>query len=711
MFFLLIAVSQFFPPLKVGFLFTYVAPLAIVLLITIIKEAVDDIKRYQRDKEQNSQKFKKVTSKGLEDITSAEIKVGDLIQLEKDERVPADMILLYTSDKSNSIFLRTDQLDGETDWKLRKPVNITQEIGDPKKLVTENGFIIADPPSKQIYYFKGLLTIQLGTYTKKEALSLEQTMWANTVLASSLAVGMVVFTGKETRAQKNSSNPQNKTGAIDMEINLISKALFIFMFVCALIIVALNGFPGTLSVNLINIFRFLLLLSSIIPISLRVNLDFAKIIYSYKISNDDNIQGTIARNSTMPEELGRIQYLFTDKTGTLTQNEMIFKQICFESGNFTDESMEELGSILEDECRKSNGPMKDVEDNMINMIHSDSDRTKRKFRRNRNNVIRDAITALGLCHNVTPVEENGETVFQASSPDEVALVKFSESLKMRLNQRSQLRMQIINSDGKPEDYAILANFPFSSETKRMGILLKHLESERIIFYLKGAEVIMENKVQENSRAFLRETCENLASTGLRTLVISQKYITTDEYENWNKRYELAKTEMDNREAKVQKIVEELEEGMEFLCVTGVEDKLQVEVTDTIESLRNGGVQIWMLTGDKVETATCIAISTGLKAKNQKFFYMKELRTHNEVESKLKEFEEMTDTVLVIDGNTMHIALEPSMEKFFFQVASKVTSYINLLVAFCSVLQMLPNSKDFDCKRDENLYYYEDLLNW
>jgi phospholipid-translocating ATPase len=670
LFFLLIAVSQFFPPLRVGFLFTYVAPLAIVLAITIIKEAVDDFKRYQRDKEANNQKFKKVTKNGLVEITSAEIKVGDIIQLEKDERVPADMVLLYTSDKSNSIFLRTDQLDGETDWKLRKPVNITQEIGDPIRIAGEDGYIIADPPSKQIYYFKGLITMQLGTYTKKEALSLEQTMWANTVLASSLAVGIVIFTGRETRAQKNSSNPQNKIGAIDLEINLISKALFIFMFVCALIIVALNGFPGTFSVNMVNIFRFLLLLSSIIPISLRVNLDFAKIIYSYKISNDDNILGTIARNSTMPEELGRIQYLFTDKTGTLTQNEMIFKQICFESGNFTDESLEELGSILEDECRKSNGPMKDVEDNIINMIHSDSERNKRKFRRNRNNVIRDAITALALCHNVTPVEENGETVFQASSPDEVALVKFAESLKMKLSQRSQLRMQILNSDGKPEDYAILANFPFSSETKRMGILLKHLESERIIFYLKGAEVIMENKVQENSRAYLRETCENLASTGLRTLVISQKYITHEEYESWNKKYELAKTEMENREAKVQKIIEELEEGMEFLCVTGVEDKLQVEVTDTIESLRNGGVQIWMLTGDKVETATCIAISTGLKAKSQKFFFMKELKTHNEVEAKLKEFEEMTDTLLVIDGNTMHIALEPSMEKFFFEIASK-----------------------------------------
>lgn len=547
LFFLLIAISQIFPPLRVGFLFTYVAPLAIVLCITIIKEAVDDIKRYKRDKEANNQKFNKISKTGLVEITAAEIKVGDIIQIKKDERIPADMILLYTTEKGNSIFLRTDQLDGETDWKLRKPVAVTQSIGNPMKIASEDAYLLADPPSKQIYYFNGLFMIQQGTYSKKEALSLEQTMWANTVLASSMAVGIVVYTGRETRSQKNSSEPQTKFGAIDLEINAISKALFVFMLVCAVAIVALSGFPGTLGVNIVNIFRFLLLMASIIPISLRVNLDFAKIVYSYNISNDENIKDTIARNSTIPEELGRIQYLFTDKTGTLTQNEMIFKQICFESGNFNEDSLDALGSILEDECKKSNGPLKDVEDNILNMIQNEQT-VKRRFRRNCNNVIRDAITALSLCHNVTPVEETeGEKTYQASSPDEVALVKFAETLKMTLTERSQMRIQIMNAYNQPEDYEILANFPFSSETKRMGILLKHLESGRMVFYLKGAEVIMENKVQENSRPFLRETCENLASTGLRTLVISQKYVSYEEYDRWCKRYEIAKTEMEDRE--------------------------------------------------------------------------------------------------------------------------------------------------------------------
>ena len=683
LFFLLIAISQAVPQLRVGFLFTYVAPLSIVLGITICKEGYDDYQRYLRDKELNETLFNKVTFNGIIKIKAEEIKTGDIIQLNKNERVPADMVFLHTTDKSKTIFLRTDQLDGETDWKLRKPVATTQELNDVRKLINEDYYLIVDPPTKHIYQFKGVFVMQVGSNelnVKKEGLTLEQTLWANTIIASSNATGIVIYTGRETRTQKNNSEPQPKFGSIDLEINAISKALFVFMFLCSIAIVAMSGFPGTLEVNIINIFRFLLLLSSIIPISLRVNLDFAKIIYSYKINTDENIPGTIARNSQIPEELGRIQYLFSDKTGTLTQNEMIFKQICFESGTFTEDSLEELTSIVKDECKKSVGPLKDVEDKLnqlstVERCNTNNKTIKKNFRRNRNNVIRDTITALGLCHNVTPTYEDGIKGYQASSPDEIALVKFSESININLSKRSQTTIKLINAADEEENYEILANFPFSSETKRMGILVRNMETNRIIFYLKGAEVVMEEKVQENSRAFLRETCENLASTGLRTLVISQKYISEAEFQVWNKKYQNAKTEMEDREGKIRKVVDELEENMEFLCVTGVEDKLQVDVTDSIESLRNAGIQIWMLTGDKVETATCIAISTGLKSKTQKLFYMKELKTDVEVENHLKQYSKMTDTVLVIDGNTMNIALLPENEQLFFEIASKAPAVV------------------------------------
>ena len=126
LFFLLIALSQFVPALKVGYLFTYIAPLAFVLMITLVKEAVDDIQRFRKDKALNNKKYESLNRDGTWAIkTSAMMKVGDIIKVSQNERFPADCLLLYTTEKNGSVFIRTDQLDGETDWKLRKAVAVT----------------------------------------------------------------------------------------------------------------------------------------------------------------------------------------------------------------------------------------------------------------------------------------------------------------------------------------------------------------------------------------------------------------------------------------------------------------------------------------------------------------------------------------------------------------------------------------------------------
>lgn len=126
LFFLLIALSQFVPALKVGYLFTYIAPLAFVLMITLVKEAVDDIQRFRKDKALNNKKYESLNRDGTWTIkTSAMMKVGDIIKVSQNERFPADCLLLYTTEKNGSVFIRTDQLDGETDWKLRKAVAVT----------------------------------------------------------------------------------------------------------------------------------------------------------------------------------------------------------------------------------------------------------------------------------------------------------------------------------------------------------------------------------------------------------------------------------------------------------------------------------------------------------------------------------------------------------------------------------------------------------
>ena len=106
---------------------SFVAPLVFVVAVTMIKEAYDDYKRILRDREINETKYERIDmTKGLiTDTTSESLRVGDLIKVRANERAPADMVIMYTTEKTGTFFIRTDQLDGETDWKLRQPLHLT----------------------------------------------------------------------------------------------------------------------------------------------------------------------------------------------------------------------------------------------------------------------------------------------------------------------------------------------------------------------------------------------------------------------------------------------------------------------------------------------------------------------------------------------------------------------------------------------------------
>lgn len=218
----------------------------------------------------------------------------------------------------------------------------------------------------------------------------------------------------------------------------------------------------------------------------------------------------------------------------------------------------------------------------------------------------EAVQALALCHNVTPVYEEEQTedvslqveadqqsqqtvVYQASSPDEVALVTWTESVGLTLVKRDLNSMQLRAPNGTILEYTILHIFPFTSETKRMGIILKDQQSGEVIFYLKGADVVMQSIVQYND--WLEEECGNLAREGLRTLVVAKKVLTEDQYQEFQSRYHQAKMSVQDRNMKVQAVVESLERDMELLCMTGVEDRLQENVRPTLELLRNAGIKV------------------------------------------------------------------------------------------------------------------------
>lgn len=323
LFFAILALSQIVQVLRVGFLITYISPLIFVLCVTFGKEFFDDFKRFRRDREMNRKTYKKILREGnFADVMSSDLVVGDIIQLSAGERVPADLILLHTDQKNGSVFIKTDQLDGETDWKLRKAIPYTQKMhSSGHNLASLPDTILAEKPHKDIYSFKGRLTYDGG----RESLSLENTLWANTSLTAGNIIALVAYTGKETRSQLNNRSARAKFGILDIEVDRLAKILFVLMvFLATLTWLANFQFNSMFYVVII---RYIILYASIIPISLRVNLDIAKLIYCSWITQDKEIPETIARNSTIPEELGRIEYLFSDKTGTLTQNFMIFKKL------------------------------------------------------------------------------------------------------------------------------------------------------------------------------------------------------------------------------------------------------------------------------------------------------------------------------------------------------------------------------------------------
>ncbi|XP_040841085.1 probable phospholipid-transporting ATPase IIB isoform X3 [Ochotona curzoniae] len=675
LYFLVVSCSQFVPALKIGYLYTYWAPLGFVLAVTIIREAIDEFRRFQRDKEVNSQLYSKLTVRGKVQVQSSDIQVGDLIIVEKNQRIPSDMVFLRTSEKAGSCFIRTDQLDGETDWKLKVAVSCTQRLPALGDLFSISAYVHAQKPQLDIHSFEGTFTREDCDPPVHESLSIENTLWASTVVASGTVIGVVIYTGKETRSVMNTSNPKNKVGLLDLELNQLTKALFLALIALSVVMVALQGFVGPWYRNL---FRFLLLFSYIIPISLRVNLDMGKAAYGWMIMRDENIPGTVVRTSTIPEELGRLVYLLTDKTGTLTQNEMVFKRLHLGTVSYGTDTMDEIQSHVASSYSQVHPPAAGSSAGPAPLRRAQS--SAPKIRKSVSSRIHEAVKALALCHNVTPVYESragvtGETesaeadqdfsdenrTYQASSPDEVALVQWTESVGLTLVSRDLTSMQLRTPSGQVLTFCILQMFPFTSESKRMGVIVRDEATAEVTFYMKGADAAMAAIVQYND--WLEEECGNMAREGLRTLVVARRVLTEEQYQDFESRYTQAKLSVHDRALKVAAVVESLEREMELLCLTGVEDQLQADVRPTLEMLRNAGIKIWMLTGDKLETATCIAKSSHLVSRTQDIHVFRPVASRGEAHLELNAFRRKHDCALVISGDSLEVCLRYYQHEF------------------------------------------------
>lgn len=659
LYFLLVALSQIVPQLRIGYLSSYIVPLAFVLTVTMLKEALDDLSRRHRDREQNNELYEVLNRASLiapeaKLVQSKNLKVGDLVRLHKDTRVPADMILLQTSEKDGTgeAFIKTDQLDGETDWKLRVALNATQSLTSISQL-TDSISLIVSEPTKSIHSFAGKLihrSHQPDTSSSDQTypLTIDQTLWANTVLALGLAIGIVIYTGYETRQLLNTTKTGVKTGLLELEINKISKILCIVVLVLSVALVLAHGWPLK-STWYIDILRFLILFSTIIPVSLRVNLDLAKSVYASQIQRDYEIEGTIVRTSTIPEDLGRIEYLLSDKTGTLTQNDMELKKLHLGSVSYSGDTLDMVGEYVA---------------GMLSLID-----TNHPKKRDLSGRVCDLVLTLALCHNVTPTydEEDSDfgtaVTYQAASPDETAIVKFTELVGLKLVKRDRQSITLYHTSSNTIlDFEILYIFPFSSETKRMGIVVKDIQRNEVWFMQKGADTVMAPIV--TSSDWLDEETGNMAREGLRTLVIGRKKLGSELFQEFVNKYQKASVAMHEREASMQRVISQLlEQDLELLGLTGVEDKLQMDVKTSIELLRNAGLKIWMLTGDKVETAKCVSISARLIYRGQYVHQITKLSHPDMALPQLEYLKSDTQACLLIDGESLAVYLKHYRQEF------------------------------------------------
>ncbi|PHH52335.1 putative phospholipid-transporting ATPase IIB [Ceratocystis fimbriata CBS 114723] len=800
MYFLLVALSQAIPALRIGYLLTYIAPLIFVLCITMGKEAWDDIERRRRDNEANSEgytvlSFDEPTARQearnkrqdhrtlrsealpgrskrrannvdrLSDVQeeedalendggilsstvrdvwkkSKDLKVGDVLKLGKGQRVPADVVILKCymdvkegrpsaiegrssvdsigntkKDDSGSsggtggeTFIRTDQLDGETDWKLRLASPLTQSLpveefvrlrvtgGKPDRKVGEFAGTLELLESRTAAQNTAATGMGPAALANSTGLSIDNTAWANTVIASQgVTLGVIMYTGPQTRSAMSTAPSRSKIGLLEYEINSLTKILCGLTLLLSIVLVALEGFENTDgAIWYVKIMRFLVLFSTIVPISLRVNLDMGKSAYSYFIQHDPGIPGALVRTSTIPEDLGRIEYLLSDKTGTLTQNEMEMKKIHIGTVSYANEAMDEvsdyvrqgLSHVQADGSLVTPSTSGTTVTSGSGMGGGGGGRTRREI----GSRVRDVVLALALCHNVTPTVEddvNGDQVvaYQASSPDEIAIVKWTEAVGLRLayRDRTSMVLESTHSNKTVVQIRILDIFPFTSEGKRMGIVVQFLESQaqaaspldidsgEIWFYQKGADTVMGNIVAAND--WLDEETVNMAREGLRTLVVGRRRLSAQQYREFSTQYQQASLSLVGRDAGMASVVSlHLERDLELLGVTGVEDKLQRDVKPSLELLRNAGIKIWMLTGDKVETARCVAVSSKLVARGQYIYTVQNMRSKDNAQQHLDFLRSKPDSCLLVDGDSLALFLSHFRQEFV-SVAVKLPTVV------------------------------------
>lgn len=680
--------------------------LGIVLLINAIKEAYEDFHRYKSDKKINNQISRVVTKEGFQEKCWKDLIVGDIVYIENEQQFPADMVLLSTSSELSAghCYIETSNLDGETNLKCKQSLLETNHLNIDNIPSLKSTVIECESPTLNLNKFDGRITFDQNTYP----LTIDQLLIRGTTLMNTKHLyGVVIYTGHETKYMLNTMATPSKRSKLEKSMN---KILIFVLIVEALLCLgsALAGF-GFEKVNGIDslyylglkenqygvrtvsrFFTFVVLYSTIVPISLYVTMEIVRVFQIISINKDKKMyysetnQFANARTSNLNEELGQVEYIFSDKTGTLTRNEMEFRMCCINGLVYGSLPCEKNflvgpGSVLnisqENIDNGTNGG--NSKDNYSKPLNVDFNLQENL----------EFFIVLAICNTVIPEIDNndgcGQIKYSSSSPDEIALVNASLNLGIKLVTRTPNSIGVC-VNGVDKVYSILNILEFSSDRKRMSIIVRDPSTNEIVVYCKGADtsILPYLNKSNNDEKTLKVEEENLnkfSCNGLRTLCIAKKIISQQEYDTWNLSYKEASISISERDSKMETVSSEMENNFTLLGVTGIEDKLQENVTSTISTLLNAGIKVWMLTGDKQETAINIGLSCQLL--NDLEILIVNDQSVQDLNVSIKNAIEkiQSDSTkqygLVIDGKTLVYAFNSTNEQDFYDLTTMCKSVI------------------------------------
>ncbi|KAL1869075.1 hypothetical protein VTK73DRAFT_3383 [Phialemonium thermophilum] len=693
-FFLFTAALQQIPGLSPTNQYTTIGPLIIVLLVSAVKEYVEDYRRKQADKALNMSKARVLRGSSFVETKWINVAVGDIVRVESEEPFPADLVLLASSEPEGLCYIETANLDGETNLKIKQALPETSQMVSSSELGRLGGKISSEQPNSSLYTYEATLTMQAGGGEKVLPLNPEQLLLRGATLRNTPWIhGVVVFTGHETKLMRNATAAPIKRTRVERQLNMlvlvligILLALSVICTIGDLVMRKVMGRPlsylmlsSTDTVGQVietfirDMVTYWVLFSALVPISLFVTLELVKYWHGILVNDDLDIYydktdtPANCRTSSLVEELGMVEYVFSDKTGTLTCNMMEFKQCSIAGIMYADEVPEDRRATVEDGVEIGIHEFAKLRQNLKSHESAPA--------------IDHFLTLLATCHTVIPErdEKSGQIKYQAASPDEGALVQGALELGYKFTARKP-RSVIIEVEGRELEYELLAVCEFNSTRKRMSALYRCPDG-KIRCYCKGADTVIMERLHENNphvEATLRHL-EDYASEGLRTLCLAVREISDQEFQEWYQVFDKAQTTISgNRAEELDKAAEIIEHDFYLLGATAIEDRLQDGVPETIHTLQQAGIKVWVLTGDRQETAINIGMSCKLLSEDMMLLIVNEetaAATRDNIQKKLDAIRTQGDgtietetLALVIDGKSLTYALEKDLEKLFLDLA-------------------------------------------